>query len=95
MDGCHYCGTTERELRPYGPGGSPLCFSCLKDPEHPEREAQAKRAFSVQMDASEVVGGGVSTLGANGPRPATKREQRIAERALRDQPVPGAPEGGE
>ena len=34
---CDGCGRTE-ELRPYGPGGSVVCFDCaMKDPKTAER----------------------------------------------------------
>lgn len=52
MNGCHYCGTTEAELRPYGPSGSPLCFPCLK--ADPAREAAAKGNFGALLDATAV-----------------------------------------
>ncbi len=52
MTGCHYCGTTEH-LRPYGPGGAPICFSCMK--ASPEREAEAGRNFAVQLDAAQAM----------------------------------------
>lgn len=85
---CYYCRRSDRDMRPYGPGGSALCFACMTDPQHPEREEAAKRAFFVQIEASEVVGGGVSVLGENGPRPATEDEREIVRRA-------GTKEGGE
>ena len=50
---CHYCGTDERELRPYGPGGSSICFPCMK--ASPEREAEAGRNFGAQLDAARAV----------------------------------------
>lgn len=61
---CHYCGTQESELRPYGPRGTWVCFECATST--PEREAQAQAAFYAQLDAAgpEVVIGEVS-----GPRP--------------------------
>lgn len=80
---CYYCKTTFRrddmttELRPYGPGGSPLCFRCMSDPAHPEREEQAKRAFKTQLSAAEVAGGGVSVLTDEGPNPATDDEREL------------------
>lgn len=50
---CHYCQTTEKELRPYGPGGSWVCFPCAT--ETPEREAQAKGAFGALLDGAEAI----------------------------------------
>ena len=53
---CHYCATTERDLRPYGPGGSWVCFSCAT--ETPEREAQiadvAHRAYAAQFESDRA-----------------------------------------
>ncbi len=34
---CHYCGSTEADMRPYGPSGSLVCFPCAT--ETPERKA--------------------------------------------------------
>ena len=53
MSGCCYCGTTDDLLRPYGPGGAPLCFPCLKST--PEREAQAGAAFGALLDANAAM----------------------------------------
>lgn len=74
---CHYCKATDKELRPYGPGGASVCFDCMT--ATPEREAQAQAAFGVQLEAAEIVGGGISIIGdsaENGPRPATESEQQ-------------------
>lgn len=49
---CCYCmkeESEEVELRPYGPKGAWLCFDCMK--LDPEREAEATRQFSAQLDA--------------------------------------------
>lgn len=82
-EGCHYCGTTERELRPYGPGGSPLCFPCMT--ASPEREQAAKNTFGALVDANEAISPtGVVTIGGftteeaeQGPRPfVLPRESR-------------------
>ena len=76
MGSCHYCKATAEEMRPYGPGGAELCYACMT--ATPEREAQARAAFSVQLEAAEVVGGGITVIGEtaeHGPRPATEDEQ--------------------
>lgn len=40
---CCHCGTADAELRPYGPGGAPVCFDCGMKPENqPTTEAQLK-----------------------------------------------------
>ena len=74
MSGCHYCGTTEGELRPYGPGGSPLCFTCMK--ASPEREAEAKQNFDVLLEASAAASPvGASVLTGDGPAPLLPGDQ--------------------
>ncbi len=47
---CHYCQTTS-DLRPYGPGGSMVCFACAM--QTPERKEETKRNFAVQLYASD------------------------------------------
>jgi hypothetical protein len=70
---CHYCGPTDRELRPYGPGGSTICHPCMK--ASPEREAAAWAAFDALSDASAEIGTGVVAIGEpDGPRPFDPRE---------------------
>lgn len=49
---CYYCGTSE-QLRPYGPGGAPLCFDCMK--ADPEREVKATQAFDALVEAALAV----------------------------------------
>lgn len=51
---CYYCGPTDRELRPYGPGGSTVCFPCAT--ATPEREAAAHGAFGALLDATSTLG---------------------------------------
>ena len=46
---CHYCGQ-QGDLRPYGPRGEMICHPCMK--ADPEREAEAKRQFFAQLEAS-------------------------------------------
>lgn len=66
---CHYCDTTER-VRPYGPGGSGICFTCMM--ADPEREKAAIASFHAQMAAAEAMsplGAVVINLGEGGPQP--------------------------
>jgi hypothetical protein len=72
--GCHYCATTARELRPYGPGGSLICFTCMK--ASPEREAAAHGALGALLDAAAAISPtGVVAIGdAGGPRPFDPKE---------------------
>lgn len=67
MSGCHYCGT-EENTRPYGPGGSAICFPCMK--ADPARERAAEASFETQLDAAEAMSplGGVVLL-PGGPQP--------------------------
>lgn len=74
LDACHYCGTTEKDLRPYGPGGSWVCFPCAM--ATPEREAAAKAAFGALLEGSEAISPtGIVAIGEqSGPRPFDPRE---------------------
>lgn len=49
---CHYCGNPG-DLRPYGPKSAMVCFRCAM--ETPERQAEAKRNFGQQLEASGPV----------------------------------------
>jgi hypothetical protein len=66
--GCHYCGETEA-TRPYGPGGSRVCWPCAH--ETPDRTAQTTAAMTAQYDAAKAMSpvGGVVIGGANGYEP--------------------------
>lgn len=65
---CHYCATTEKELRPYGPGGAWVCYPCAT--ATPEREQEAAQGFGALLEAAGTIGGGVATIGhTDGPRP--------------------------
>lgn len=46
---CHYCGSGDKDLRPYGPRGSMTCFDCAMST--PERKAETERNFGAQLDA--------------------------------------------
>jgi hypothetical protein len=62
MGRCHYCGTDDEELRPYGPGGDDVCFGCAN--ATPEREADAGRAFGALLEAAEAASPvGVAAIG--------------------------------
>lgn len=66
---CHFCGPTERELRPYGPGGANICHPCMK--ATPEREEAAAAAFGALLEGAEAVSPlGVAVIGQeSGPQP--------------------------
>jgi len=60
---CHYCGTS-KDLRPYGPGHSMVCFDCAMST--PERREETKRNFAAQLDAID----GPAVIGSEqGPYP--------------------------
>ena len=64
---CCYCGSTERELRPYGPGGADICFPCAT--ETPEREEAAKGVFGTLLDANSAISDIVQIGTPEGPVP--------------------------
>lgn len=64
MSTCYYCGPTDKELRPYGPGGSEVCFPCAT--ETPDREKAAAANFNALLDATNTLGPAVIG-GENGP----------------------------
>ena len=68
MSTCHYCGTADG-LRPYGPGGTPICFPCMK--AAPDRERAAEAAYGALLDANEAISstGAVVIGGDAGPQP--------------------------
>lgn len=49
---CHYC-TKTNDLRPYGPRGAMVCFTCAMGT--PERRAEAESSFASQLRASGPV----------------------------------------
>lgn len=48
---CCYC-PKETDLRPYGPGGSLICFACGTSAEH---ESETKANFGAILDAAESI----------------------------------------
>jgi hypothetical protein len=71
---CHYCGATDRELRPYGPGGAKVCFECATST--PEREAEVAGRHGALLEASGAISPtGLVAIGEDGgPRPYDPRE---------------------
>lgn len=62
---CHYCDKTN-DLRPYGPRGAWVCFSCAMST--PERKADTSKNFAAQL---EVCGDAAVIDGTEvGPYPA-------------------------
>ncbi len=66
---CCYCGSTKREMRPYGPGGSMTCFPCMKS--SPDRERAAEQAYHALLDGATVISpsGAVAIGTEDGPVP--------------------------
>ena len=74
---CHYCGepeTRSREMRPYGPGGSWVCFPCIT--ASPLREKAAGEVFHALLDGAEAISPTRAVaIGENtGPRPFDPQE---------------------
>jgi hypothetical protein len=62
-------GRGARELRPYGPGGKPICYECGM---RPENVAEVERQFNARLDFA----GPIAVLTPDGPvAPASKGEE--------------------
>jgi hypothetical protein len=69
------------DLRPYGPGGAPICYDCATQPDH---EAAALAQFHALLDAAEdtaAQGGKVIVLSTEGPRALGAEELATASEA--------------
>ena len=66
MKACSICKSTDRELRPYGKGGAPICFPCMK--ADPAVEREAKRQFNAAMTRAAAESSTV-VLTSDGPKP--------------------------
>lgn len=68
----HPGGDSKTELRPYGPGGSLICFRCAH--ATPQAEKQTERAFGALLDANETLSPTATTLlTSDGPVPLDAR----------------------
>ena len=68
---CYYCGDTE-ELRPYGPGGAPICFVCGS---HPERKKAVEERMGAIMSAAAAMSDiGSVAITATGFHPFTSAD---------------------
>ena len=77
---CSVCESTKAELRPYGVGGAPICFDCMK--ARPERENEAKRQFDAATRATKA---SMVVIGSEtGPRAATYEEAVMVEDFIQD-----------
>ena len=72
---CYYCGPTEEELRPYGPGGATICFPCMM--AVPEREAEAAKNFHTLCEAAGTISGIVGIGSEDGPMPFVPEEKGV------------------
>lgn len=84
---CHavenFPADSKSELRPYGPGGSLICFRCAT--ATPEANAAAGAVFGALLDANEAVSPTATTmLTADGPVPIDA-EQLDAEISRMDE----------
>ena len=70
-------GKFKVELRPYGPGGQPICFECATST--PEAEEQTKRAFGAILDGAQAMGGGVASITDHGIEPGIPNERTQAD----------------
>lgn len=71
MKQCHYCGCT-KDLRPYGPDGTFVCFPCGTSPEHAK---ETQKNFDDQLVAAAKVSRFVIFDSENGPVPAESDPQ--------------------
>ena len=85
MSACYYCAATSAELRPYGPGGALICFSCMK--ATPEREESAKANFGAQLAAAEAASPvGAAYIGTEAPNPVSRELADAIERSIEATP---------
>ena len=66
MNKCEQCGTTNKELRPYGPNGTWICFSCGMSPA---LKKQTEANFISQLESATSCGSVVLLGEESGPRP--------------------------
>ena len=69
---CFYCGT-DKDLRPYGPKGSMVCFKCAT--ATPERDAETQRNFAIQLDSS----GPIAIIDGTDVGPYPVKHSRLAK----------------
>jgi hypothetical protein len=75
---CYICGVS-KDLRPYGEGGKPICFPCMK--ATPEREREAEKMFESLIKSLEARGGDIITP-KSAPRIVSMEEAVLLEDAL-------------
>lgn len=68
MNVCFYCRSPDRELRPYGPGGSCVCEPCAF--ETIERAEATRKAYVAMLGAIT----GPAILTPDGPEPLRGEE---------------------
>lgn len=66
MNTCYNCGTDEKELRPYGPNMSWVCFDCAMKPEN---KKQTESSYIGQLEAASKESAIVVLGEVTGPRP--------------------------
>ena len=80
MTSCCDCGVEGKpgDLRPYGPGGAPICYDCGMKPENKQ---QTENGMQTMLDASAAMSPvGVAVIGhANGPEPFVPDDLKESE----------------
>lgn len=66
---CSECDL-EKETRPYGKGGTDICFNCAVSPENKERTTET---FRIQLEVAAIAGNGVVYLTDEGPQPSNHK----------------------
>lgn len=65
---CYVCKSSEKELRPYGTYGQPICHPCMAS--SPMRKAEAIRQLRKATARAARMGNGMVAIGGpNGPEP--------------------------
>lgn len=73
---CHYCKSTDKELRPYGPGGSKVCFPCATST--PERDKQTAGNFGALLDANAAIADVIQIGTDDGPIPFNPAATKVS-----------------
>lgn len=74
---CVHCEKNDEETRPYGPGGTDVCFTCAM--ATPERKEQTANAFIALIEAVDATGV-TPTIGSSvGPAPMAQTLKQMEE----------------
>ena len=88
---CCFCSRPEQsedqdprgahDLRPYGPGGAPICYVCAMKPENRKAADAQMHALLDAAEAEAAQGGKVMVLSTEGPKALTAEELAKASEA--------------